>query len=206
MIVSFVRGRIRARLTHLKGQDVPPVPAAGTLKGVKTLTINPLTGGVLLEYDPEAISVEEIASFLEPLDPEGAATLRNPWLLKPRGLFARAVEVPPELLSGEAREAAMARRPRPRGSARATSETINLATAFLSCVASAFWGSVRTHTLCGAGLGVLIAQHIWRHRRRLRPLGQMGLLEILGIELPKLIGPPLAMEEPEPDGEDPEGS
>jgi hypothetical protein len=209
MIVSFVNGRIRARLSGLKGQgQAPPMPAAGSLKGVKNLSVNPSTGGVLLEYDPEAISVQEIASFLEPFDPEGAATLRNPWLLKPRSLFARPVEIPAEFLPAEAQASRAIQRPRPRGSARATSEAINLTMAFLSCVGSAFWGSARTHVFCGAGLGLLVAQHLWQHRGRLRPVSQMSWLEILGIEWPATLRPaPLAANVPETaDCQAPQGS
>jgi hypothetical protein len=185
MIVSFTHGRIRARLTHLKGQDVPEVPTQA-IKGVKNIAINPLTGSVLLEYDPEVINVESIADFLEPFDPEGAATLRNPWLLKPRSILPQAVEVPMELINEEARSQVSATRKakRPYGSAEATSELINLTVGFLSVVFSAFWSSTRTHALMGAGFGVMVGQHIWKHRRRLRPISQMSWLQILGIDFP----------------------
>ncbi|MDR2387807.1 MAG: heavy-metal-associated domain-containing protein [Deltaproteobacteria bacterium] len=197
MIASFTYGRIRARLTHLKGQQVPEVPV-GNIKGVKNISINPLTGSVLLEYDPEQISIETIADFLEPLDPEGAATLRNPELLRPSSLFAKPIEVPIELLKPEDRPAVQERRhrERPRGSAEATAETINLTVGFLSVVFSAFWGSIRTHTLLGAGFGLMLGQHIWKHRRRLRPIHQMSWLEILGLDIPAFLRPkPLEPEE-----------
>jgi hypothetical protein len=197
MIVSFTYGRIRARLTHLKGQDVPAVPA-NSLKGVKNITINPLTGSVLLEYDPEQITAESLAAFLEPLDPEGAATLRNPELLKPQSLFPKEVLVPLELINEEDRPAILARRQAqpPRGSAEATGEVINLTTGFLGVVFSAFWGSVRTHTLLGLGFGLMLGQHIWKHRRRLRPIQQMTWLEILGLELPPFLQPKPQLRKP----------
>jgi hypothetical protein len=198
MILSFVSGRIRARLTHLKGQTVPDIPVE-SLKGVNKFLINPLTGSVLLEYDPEAVTVETIASYLEPFDPQGAVTLRNPHLLRPRSLFGRPPEVPPEYLSDSQRADLPAPRHK-RGSAEATSEAVNLGIAFLSCAASAFWGTVRTHTVCGFGLGLLLSQHVWKHRRRLRPLSQMGLLEILGIEIPKFLRIPQATQEYEYEG------
>jgi hypothetical protein len=161
------------------------------LKGVNNVTINPLTGSVLLEYDPETIPVERLAEILEPFDPEGAATLRNPELLKPRSLFAKPVAVPLDYLKAEDRPAVRARRQqlRPRGSAEATSETINLTVGFLGVVFSAFWGSIRTHTLLGASFGVMLGQHIWKHRHRLRPIQQMSWLEILGLDVPSFLRP-----------------
>jgi hypothetical protein len=182
MIASFVNGRIRARLTHLKGQPIPEIPS-GAMKGVNSITINPNTGSVLLIYDPEAISVETIASYLEPFDPEGAATLRYPDLLKPQSLFGRPVEVPKEYIDPSDWDSLPAP-PAKRGSSHATSEVVNLSLAFLSCVTSAFWGSKRSHTICGIGFGIMLIQHIWNHRRRLRPLSQMSILEIFGIEVP----------------------
>jgi hypothetical protein len=178
---------------------VPDVPV-GSIKGVKNVTINPHTGSVLLEYDPEIISLDTLADFLEPLDPEGAATLRNPALLKPTSLFAKPVQVPLELLNPEDRSAVQERRhrQRPRGSAEATAETINLTVGFLSVVFSAFWGSIRTHTLLGAGFGLMLGQHIFKHRHRLRPIHQMSLLEILGIDLPAFLRPkPVVIQEEE---------
>ncbi|MDR1051087.1 MAG: hypothetical protein LBP95_08420 [Deltaproteobacteria bacterium] len=187
MIVSFTNGRIRARLAHLKGQPAPEIPA-GAMKGVRNITVNPVLGSVLLEYDPEAVSVETIASYLEAVDPEGAAALRNPELLKPRSLLGRPVEIPDGLLTEEARRSRPAP-PRKRGSPRATAELVNLSLAFLSCVTSAFWGSVRTHAICGAGFGVMLGQHVWTHRRRLRPLSQMSIWEILGLDIPGFLKP-----------------
>ncbi|MDR3134584.1 MAG: hypothetical protein LBU69_00650, partial [Deltaproteobacteria bacterium] len=190
MIVSLTHGRIRARLTHLRGQQAPDIPAE-SIKGVRNITINPRTGSVLLEYDPEAISLEKLASFLEPFDPEGAATLRHPELLKPRSIFAQPVEVPLELIKEEDRPRVSDNRKkfRPRGSAEATSEAINLTIGFLGVAFSAFAGSIRTHALAGAAFGIMLAQHLWKHRHRLRPIQQMSWAEILGIDIPPFLRP-----------------
>ncbi|MDR2368880.1 MAG: heavy-metal-associated domain-containing protein [Deltaproteobacteria bacterium] len=209
MIVSLTHGRIRARLTHLRGQEAPDIPV-GAIKGVKNVTINPMTGSVLLEYDPDLIGLGDIAEFLEPFDPEGAATLRNPGLLKPRSVFPRPVEVPIELVTDDERPQVLARRhrERPRGSAAATHETLNLTVGFLSVVFSAFWGSMRAHTILGASFGIMLGQHVWKHRRRLRPLHQMSWMEILGIEIPGFLRPappepPELLEPPHEDDPDP---
>ncbi|MDR0356298.1 MAG: heavy-metal-associated domain-containing protein [Deltaproteobacteria bacterium] len=188
MIVSFVNGRIRARLTGLKGRQAPTIPTE-SLKGVNNLTINPRTGSVLLEYDPDSVSVETIAAYLEPFDPEGAVALRNPHLLKPKSIFGAPVEIPEDLLDESFREQ-MAKPVRKRGSASATAEMINLGTAFLSCVISAFWGSKKTHAYLGLGLGLLLGQHVWKHRRRMRPLGQMSIWEMLGLDFSAFLRPP----------------
>jgi hypothetical protein len=197
MIVSFTYGRIRARLTHLQGQDAPDI-SIESIKGIKNITVNPMTGSVLLEYDPELIAIETIASFLEPIDPEGAATLRNPDLLKPRSIFPRPVSVPLELLDESSRPTiAQSRRAnRPTGSSDATAELVNMTVGFLSVVFSAFWGTRKSHVLFGAGFGVMVIQHIWKYRKRLRPINQMSWVEILGLDIPSFAkSQPIEIEE-----------
>jgi hypothetical protein len=190
MICSHTRGRIRLRLPALKGAPLPQLPKEG-LKGVKSLSMNPKTGGALLEYDPDVLSAETIASFLEDLDPGAAEALRHPHLLEPRSLFGgpppRLEDCPPPP-SGEARSpdalpvpGAPGRKPRPRGSAEATSELINLGMAFLGTILSGFFSPRRLHVQLGALTALMMAGHAFKHRKRLRPLHQMTIVDLLGL-------------------------
>jgi hypothetical protein len=169
MVTSFIPGRIRLRLTELKGATPPELPAGG-IKGVKNISINPMTGSALIEYDPDMLDVETIASFIELYDPQGAAALRNPELLRPKPFWSNLFA--PQQAG---------RRPK-KGSAQATSEMIGLSIGFLSCVLTGFFGSKRNHVRLGVLLGAMLVQHAFKHRKRLRPLSQMTLLEILGLD------------------------
>jgi hypothetical protein len=169
MVTSFTRGRIRLRLAELKGTPPPQVPTEG-LKGLKNLTFNPMTGSVLIEYDPDVLDVETIASFLEPFDPQGAEALRNPEILKPKPFWSNWPKSSPK-----------PQRPG-HGSAQATAEVINLGIGLLTCVASGFFASPKTHARLGLLFGAMLVQHVFKYRKRLRPLKEMSLKEILGLD------------------------
>lgn len=194
MITSYTRGRIRLRLDASSGVSIPELPKEG-LKGVKSLSVNPRTGSALLEYDPDILSVQTIAAVVETLDPAAAESLLNPHLLKPRSLFGAPIptleECPAPSIpvpSPDAPPAPEAKRPMPRlrGSAEATAELINLGIAFLTTILSGFFSSRRLHVQLGALSGLMLLGHVWKHRKRLRPLRQMTWADILG--LPK-VGP-----------------
>ena len=63
MIASFVPGRVRLRFEELKN----PTAAEGVKEritqtsGVKTVSVNPTTGSILIEYDPAIIPDEKLA-------------------------------------------------------------------------------------------------------------------------------------------------
>ncbi len=70
MISSFIDGRVRIRCDALRN---PEAAAAieGTLRetpGVLSATANPRTGGLLVEYDPEAVTQEQLLEAAKMLD------------------------------------------------------------------------------------------------------------------------------------------
>ncbi|MDR3205059.1 MAG: hypothetical protein LBV23_10025 [Deltaproteobacteria bacterium] len=170
MIVSFIEGRIRLRLSALKGAQAPELPI-GPINGIKSIQVNPMVGSVLLEYDPKVISLESIASFLEQFDPDGAKILRQPpsQILKPTTLLGRTLYSSPEAA------------PPKTGSAMATAEAIDLTISFVGTVLSGFFSSRRAHIQWGLATAILFLVHLWKHRRRLRPLSQMSVKEIIGL-------------------------
>jgi hypothetical protein len=172
------------RLSHLKGATPPDIPKE-SLKGVTNLTINPQTGGALLEFDPDVLSIATIADIVDNIDPQAAEVLRNPHLLKPRTIFASPIptleqcpapppEPPATLLASKGSSN------RPRGSAKATSELINLGVGFLTTALTGFFSSRKFHVQCGAFMGLMLVGHVWKYRKRLRPIHQMSLAEIFG--------------------------
>ncbi|MDR1656344.1 MAG: hypothetical protein LBT47_02150 [Deltaproteobacteria bacterium] len=203
MITSFTRGRIRLRLIHLRGAELPEIPKE-SLKGVTNLSINPQTGSALLEFDPEILDLETIASFLDSLDPQAAEVLRNPHLLKPRTIFGSPIpkleDCPPPPKEAETVDPAPKRI---RGSAKATTELINLGTAFIGTALSGFFSSRKFHVQCGAFLGLMFIGHVWKYRKRLRPLHQMTLAEILDLpQFPKFGSVPPSQEPAETESEE----
>jgi hypothetical protein len=177
MVISFIKGRIRLRLAELKGSTAPKLPNLN-VKGLKNVAINPLTGSVLIDYDPEVLQAETIASILEPFAPQDAHTLRNPELLKPK----------PILSAWSAPKNARPSRPG-HGSAEATSEVINLGITFLTCLATGFFKYKKAHVQSGILFGALLAGHVFKYRKRLRPLKEMSFREILGLDFWPSLGP-----------------
>ena len=66
-IVSFVDGRVRLRHDALKNPEFAAVAesAAGGLDGVTGVRVNPVTGSLLVFYDPEKLSREHLAALAE---------------------------------------------------------------------------------------------------------------------------------------------
>ncbi|WP_353115091.1 HMA2 domain-containing protein [Nitratidesulfovibrio sp.] len=70
MISSFIDGRVRIRCDALRN---PEAAAAieGTLRetpGVLSATANPRTGGLLVEYDPDAVTQEQLLEAAKMLE------------------------------------------------------------------------------------------------------------------------------------------
>ena len=62
MLVSFVPGRIRLRFKELKESPAAENAMArikGT-PGISRVEINPLTGSILIEYDPAVLPTEKL--------------------------------------------------------------------------------------------------------------------------------------------------
>lgn len=62
MIESMIEGRIRLRSKHFTNPDMARQFAeiAVAIPGMLEVAVNPLTGGVLLRYDPAQLSSEEL--------------------------------------------------------------------------------------------------------------------------------------------------
>ncbi len=81
-VVSFVDGRVRLRHDALKNPDVAAMAeaAAGGIDGVTGAVVNPVTGSMLVFYDPEKLSREELAALAREwavLLPEEKAAKKN---------------------------------------------------------------------------------------------------------------------------------
>lgn len=77
-IASFIDGRVRLRHHALKDPELAAVvqETAGSLEGVTSVTVNPVTGSLLLFYDPDRLSREQLLGMagewaaLLPQEPE----------------------------------------------------------------------------------------------------------------------------------------
>lgn len=70
MISSFIDGRVRIRCDALRNPDAAAA-IEGTLRetpGVLSATANPRTGGLLVEYDPDAVTQEQLLEAAKMLD------------------------------------------------------------------------------------------------------------------------------------------
>lgn len=86
-ITSFIDGRVRLRHPALKNPELAEMAAAAVagVEGVENVRVNPVTGSLLLFYDPARLSREELlqlaeesAAFLpgEEKKPEGRSACR----------------------------------------------------------------------------------------------------------------------------------
>lgn len=72
-ITSFIDGRVRLRHPALKQREIADMAAAslGAVDGVTEVKVNPVTGSLLLFYDPEVLSREKLLKLAE----QGTAVL-----------------------------------------------------------------------------------------------------------------------------------
>lgn len=67
-IVSAVRGRLRARLSHWQGKGAQSIQSQlRATEGVRSVQANPLTGNVLIRYDPSETDEDTILDALDDL-------------------------------------------------------------------------------------------------------------------------------------------
>ena len=83
MIVSHTRGRLRLRDPRFKNEELlnPILSALACYPGVSAASANPLTGGLLIHYDPDRIDQAEAAralAVLAPADDEPSADRASP--------------------------------------------------------------------------------------------------------------------------------
>ena len=62
MVVSFVPGRIRLRFKELRNSAAAELAKARVKEtpGITNVETNPLTGSILIEYDPAILPVEKL--------------------------------------------------------------------------------------------------------------------------------------------------
>lgn len=147
-IVSFVDGRVRLRHHALKNPEMAAVAeaAAGGIDGVTSVRVNPVTGSMLLFYDPERISREHLASLADEWSaflPEDRASEKN----------GRSSE-------GGCVSALLGRR-----AVRFVDRA--LLVSLLASLAGAAAGMGTLHRVAGAAFALASVQHVAAHRRAL---------------------------------------
>ncbi len=95
--VHALRGRLRVKLRAVKRSDATAAHVEERLTeldGVERVRANPLTGNVLVIYDPDSVGELEILKHLQDLGylrPKGSRTERREPALSGRGATARRV-------------------------------------------------------------------------------------------------------------------
>jgi hypothetical protein len=162
MITSYIPGRLRVRLSA-PPENAPENIDVSAWPGVKKLTFNPASGGCLLEYDPDKLSLAAIAETVEAFDPEAAEELR----------FIDA---------GGSRYPQAARHPQP---GQATKDFISLSLSLITSITTAFWGPKKWHAYSGLFLAGVAAAHAWRYRHRVKPISKWTVEDVLGLPDPR---------------------
>jgi hypothetical protein len=153
MITSFIPGRIRLREARLKDPDFAAAMAAAlkTQTGVTKASANPVTGGLLLEYDQDKVDTESVLTALATVDPDGFDEfLKHLADLETRGGspgFLPAVGANYEI-----------------------AEYATLFLSFVICASSAFLRSKGLHVYSGLSLAGLTVQHVLKYRKRLQAI------------------------------------
>ena len=167
MITSFINGRVRLRDPRFKDEEVCATVEAllrdhPSVISVKT---NPRTGGVLIVYDPDRLSLDEARQTLAAIVPEGGQWLED-YECAMGGcsvavdLGGADITLPPPPAPGF----------RFRGGRRISPEAAEYLTmtgAFVVCTGSAFLRSKNLHVYSGLTLAGLTVQHIWKFRKRI---------------------------------------
>lgn len=165
MITSFINGRVRLRDPRFKDEETCAV-LEELLKdhpGVTRVTANPRTGGLLIEYDPDRVSLDEAKRLLTAAAPEGAQWLED----YECALGGCSIAVN---LRGE--DMTLPPPPSPgfggfRRLSPEAAEYLTMTGAFIVCTGSAFLRSKNLHIYSGLTLAGLTAQHIWKFRKRI---------------------------------------
>ena len=147
-IVSFVDGRVRLRHDALKNPGIAAVAeaAAGGIDGVTSARVNPVTGSLLVFYEPEKLSREKLASFAD----EWAALLPEEKVVKKNGRSLEGGCV--SILLG-------------RKATRLVDRA--LLVSLLASLVGAAAGMGTLHRVAGAAFALASVQHLAVHRRAL---------------------------------------
>ncbi|MDR1607408.1 MAG: hypothetical protein LBT38_03260, partial [Deltaproteobacteria bacterium] len=159
MLTSYIPGRLRFRLTEIP-EHSPEDINISSWPGVKNLSVNYQIGSVLLEYDPDKLSLDIIAEVVEQFDPLAAEELKN-------------------IASGGSRYPKAIRQP-----GQATQDFISLSVALATSLITGFYGPKKWHVTSGFFLAGLAVSHAWHYRHRIKPLSKWTLNDILGLPNP----------------------
>ncbi|MDR3153325.1 MAG: hypothetical protein LBW85_03415, partial [Deltaproteobacteria bacterium] len=175
MIVSSIPGRVRLRSENLKDPDLS-LDDLAQCPGILSYALNTLTGSLLVEYDPAALSPFKAAQILSRLDPgaleqyaehvrkTGAGPAEtssgSPSPSRPAG------RRPPAPVRGEA--------PPPPSRSRnpvirpdvVWNEAMGLGASLLAVLISGFIRRKRFHVIAGMAFIELTLAHVWRYRKR----------------------------------------
>ncbi len=147
-IVSFVDGRVRLRHDALKNPEIAAVAeaAAGGIDGVTSVRVNPVTGSLLVFYDPDRLSRERLAALAD----EWSAFLPEENAVKK---------------DGRARECGGVSALLGRRAVRLVDRA--LLVSLLASLVGAAAGMGTLHRVAGAAFALASVQHVAAHRRAL---------------------------------------
>ena len=168
MITSFINGRVRLRDPRFK-DEAACATIEETLRShpcVTSVKANPKTGGVLIEYDPERLDLDQARQALAAIVPEGARWIDDyeaamGWSQPEKQVDGGAVNINFTLPSPGFRFAG-GRRLSPEAA-----EYLAMTGAFVVCTSSAFLRSKNLHVYSGLTLAGLTVQHIYKFRKRI---------------------------------------
>ena len=171
MITSFIPGRVRIRHARLKDPETAANIAAliSSHPGVDKAVANPVTGGLLIEYDPAELDLETARQALQTIDPDGADWLEEYEAASRGGQPAEAQPISLNI-NLDADEGCGGRPPFPlqlRSMNKDAMEYLAMTGAFVVCTGSAALRSKGWHIYSGLTLAGLTVQHIYKYRKRL---------------------------------------
>jgi len=162
-ITSFVDGRVRLRHPALKNKETSELIASfvGGVEGISAVQANPVTGSLLIYYDPEQLTREQLLALAE----QGAAFI--PGMNKESGEPAGNPDEAPS--SQPCRACAPVDELLQLLSSRGTTKFVNRAmlVALAASLAGLPLGSRFLHTTAGGVFMGGMLQHLLTHRKAL---------------------------------------
>ncbi|MDR1165280.1 MAG: hypothetical protein LBO66_05305 [Deltaproteobacteria bacterium] len=151
MIVSSIRGRLRLRAAAFENPDLP-LGEAKNCPGVLSVNHNPRTGSLLITYDPEELNPIMAGALLEKLDPEAFET------------YLQSLASPEKPASS----------PLPSLGLKGDSLGLSLVFTLLTLVVTGFAGNKKIHAIVGMAFLEMVAQHLYKYRKRLKRVKKKG--------------------------------
>jgi hypothetical protein len=146
--------------------------------GVSEAEHNPLTGSILITYDPQTLTPEKAMELLEKLDPGVLEAYQEIEKSKEnKGFLSFLGDLLPDSASKDS----------------PWNDTIGLTFALLTLVISGFVGTKKIHVMIGLFFLELVVKHLYRYRSRIKPPKDSVLGDFLlpvGPKGPKSQGSP----------------